>query len=34
VHSRSEAVRMALTEQWIGIHDIASVAELDGSSGE
>jgi DNA-binding NarL/FixJ family response regulator len=33
VHSRSEAVRMALTEQWIGIHDITSVAELDGSSG-
>jgi two-component system, NarL family, nitrate/nitrite response regulator NarL len=32
VHSRSEAVRMALTEQWIGIHDITSVAELDGSS--
>src|SRR5215203_3783033 len=29
VHSRSEAVRMALTEQWIGIHDITSVAELD-----
>jgi hypothetical protein len=25
---------MALTEQWIGIHDIASVAELDGSSGD
>jgi DNA-binding NarL/FixJ family response regulator len=34
VHSRSEAVRMALTEQWIGIHDITSVAELDGSSGD
>jgi len=34
VHSRSEAVRMALTEQWIGIHDIISVAELDGSSGD
>src|SRR5215213_5414679 len=34
VRSRSEAVRTALMEQWIGIHDItSSSAELDGSSG-
>jgi DNA-binding NarL/FixJ family response regulator len=33
VHSRSEAVRMALVEQWIGIHDITSAAASDGSSG-
>src|SRR5215212_5163531 len=34
VRSRSEAVRMALTEQWIGIHDITSSAASDGSSGD
>src|SRR5215203_1122410 len=35
VRSRSEAVRTALMEQWIGIHDItSSSAELDGSSGD
>jgi DNA-binding NarL/FixJ family response regulator len=34
VRSRSEAVRMALVEQWIGIHDItSSAASSDGSSG-
>ena len=34
VRLRSEAVRTALMEQWIGIHDItSSAAELDGSSG-
>jgi DNA-binding NarL/FixJ family response regulator len=30
VHSRSEAVRTALMEQWIGLQEITSV-ELDGS---
>src|SRR5918995_5254885 len=29
VQSRSEAVRTALMEQWIGIHEITSAAELD-----
>src|SRR5215210_1769723 len=34
VRSRSEAVRTALMEQWIGIHDItSSSAASDGSSG-
>src|SRR5215212_2875594 len=32
VGSRSEAVRMALTEQWIGIREITH-ADLDGASG-
>ena len=32
VGSRSEAVRMALMEEWIGIRDITH-ADLDGSSG-
>jgi len=32
VRSRSEAVRKALLEQWIGLHEIASVAE-DGEDG-
>src|SRR5215211_2173012 len=32
VGSRSEAVRTALKEQWIGLGDITSSAELDGSS--
>jgi ATP/maltotriose-dependent transcriptional regulator MalT len=32
VRSRSEAVRMALMEQWIGIGEITSV-DGDGSSG-
>jgi DNA-binding NarL/FixJ family response regulator len=35
VHSRSEAVRMALVEQWIGIHDITTSATAsEGSSGD
>ena len=34
VHSRSEAVRMALMEQWIGIGEITrAAADGDGSSG-
>jgi DNA-binding NarL/FixJ family response regulator len=34
VRSRSEAVRTALMEQWIGIHDITSSSSAsDGSSG-
>jgi DNA-binding NarL/FixJ family response regulator len=33
VHSRSEAVRMALMEQWIGIGEITSAADGNGSSG-
>ena len=34
VRSRSEAVRMALMEQWIGIGEITSSADgSDGSSG-
>ena len=33
VHSRSEAVRMALMEQWIGIGEITRAADGDGSSG-
>jgi hypothetical protein len=32
VRSRSEAVRTALTEQWIGLEELTSSAELDGSS--
>ena len=32
VNSRSEAVRMALREQWIGIHEISSHS-VDGSDG-
>jgi hypothetical protein len=32
VRTRNEAVRKALTEQWIGIHEIAS-APVDGSDG-
>jgi DNA-binding NarL/FixJ family response regulator len=35
VHSRTEVVRTALLEQWIGIHEIASAsAEGDGSDGQ
>ena len=34
VHSRSEAVRMALAEQWIGIHDITTLAASEVSSGD
>jgi DNA-binding NarL/FixJ family response regulator len=35
VHSRSGAVRMALMEQWIGIHEITSPsAHGDGSSDD
>jgi DNA-binding NarL/FixJ family response regulator len=30
VHSRNEAVRTALVEQWIGIHEITSSADGDG----
>ena len=33
VRSRSEAVRMALMEQWIGIGEITRAADRDGSSG-
>jgi DNA-binding NarL/FixJ family response regulator len=33
VRSRSEAVRMALMEQWIGIGEITRAADGDGSSG-
>ena len=33
VRSRSEAVRMALMEQWIGIGEITSATDGDGSSG-
>ena len=34
VHSRNEAVRAALVEQWIGIHEITRAdADGDGSSG-
>jgi DNA-binding NarL/FixJ family response regulator len=33
VRSRSEAVRMALMEQWIGIGEITGAANGDGSSG-
>ena len=32
VHSRTEVVRMALMEQWIGIHEITSSADGNGSS--
>ena len=32
VRSRNEAVRTALVEQWIGIHEITSSADGDGSS--
>ena len=30
VHSRNEAVRAAIVEQWIGIHEITSSASADG----
>src|SRR5918993_1979129 len=33
VQSRSEAVRTALMEQWIGIHEITSAAGLHGTDG-
>ena len=33
VRSRSEAVRTALMEQWIGIHEIISADGSDGSDG-
>jgi DNA-binding NarL/FixJ family response regulator len=33
VRSRSEAVRMALMEQWIGLSEITEAADGDGSSG-
>ena len=33
VRSRSEAVRMALMEQWIGLTEITEAADGDGSSG-
>jgi len=32
VRTRNDAVRMAITEQWIGIHEITSSADGDGSS--
>ena len=31
VRSRNEAVRTALVEQWIGIHEITASADGDGS---
>ena len=34
VNSRSEAVRMALMEQWIGLSEITKAADGDGSSGD
>ena len=34
VHSRTEVVRTALVEQWIGIHEIASSADGNGSDGQ
>ena len=34
VNSRSEAVRMALLEQWIGLGEITSAADGDGTSGD
>jgi DNA-binding NarL/FixJ family response regulator len=33
VHSRNDAVRKALVEQWIGIHEITSSADGDGWDG-
>ena len=30
VHSRNEAVRTAIMEQWIGIHEITSSADGNG----
>jgi len=33
VRSRSEAVRRALTEQWIGIGEITEAADSDGTGG-
>ena len=32
VHSRNDAVRKAIAEQWIGLHEITSAADGDGSS--
>ena len=34
VHSRNEAVRTAITEQWIGIHEITSAASADGDGSD
>lgn len=34
VRSRNDAVRMALTEQWIGLHEITSPADGDSSDGQ
>jgi DNA-binding NarL/FixJ family response regulator len=34
VGSRSEAVRQALTQQWIGLHEITSAVSLDGSDAK
>jgi DNA-binding NarL/FixJ family response regulator len=33
VHSRNDAVRKALVEQWIGLHEIITYADGDGTSG-
>jgi DNA-binding NarL/FixJ family response regulator len=33
VRSRNDAVRRALGEQWIGIHEITSPADADGPDG-
>ena len=34
VNSRNDAVRTALMEQWIGLHEITSAADGDGSDGQ
>ena len=34
VRSRNEAVRTAITEQWIGIHEITASADGNGSDGQ
>jgi DNA-binding NarL/FixJ family response regulator len=34
VRSRNEAVRTAIMEQWIGIHEITASADGDGSDGQ
>jgi DNA-binding NarL/FixJ family response regulator len=34
VHSRTEVVRTALVEQWIGIHEIATASSADGDGSD
>ncbi len=34
VRSRNDAVRKALVEQWIGLHEITSAADGDGPDGQ